>query len=94
MRFAYRNPSALLDPPWCALGESRGALRMILADKKGRAAFRFTTHAASLEMPIGPLRVTVVPGGEAQSLAGTCRDVRVLVGSVRVQEEGAKFTCG
>ncbi len=92
-RFVYRNGSALLDPPACTHGSERGALYLGLEDREGQAAFRFRTRSASLETPVGPLRLTVVPGGEAQSVAGACGVFEFAAARCGFNAGRTQFTC-
>jgi hypothetical protein len=70
-RTLYRNRSTAVDVPACTPGSARG-LRTLRyrTDSERDFSFRLAVRAASILVPVGPLRVSLVFGDTAAASAG------------------------
>jgi cysteine-rich repeat protein len=75
-RLLYRNRSGAIDPPTCTPGSAAGLRTLKLVDQRSvRGSIHVDARAshASIGVPVGPLRVTVVLGaGATDSIGGGC----------------------
>jgi len=76
----YRNRSNALEPPVCFAGSAHGLTLLRVKDKRvrgGGITFRAVMNGATMPVPAGPLRVTLVLGADAAAgAAGRCGSVR------------------
>jgi cysteine-rich repeat protein len=90
----YRNASGAVDPPVCTAGSANGLTRVLLVDRRTKARgihVRAKASGAPFTTPTGPVRLTVVLGGEAESLAGACAVVTFT--PEQCVRRGARIVC-
>jgi CSLREA domain-containing protein len=74
-KLAYRNTSGAMQPPTCPPGSASGLRTATLTDRRKKAkGIRVVINIpkTSLAVPVGPLSVTLVLGGDAAAAAGAC----------------------
>jgi len=72
--YTYTNKSNFLDPGGCSVS-ANGLTQVKFVDRRASAGiidFTVTTKGSVLPTPVGPLRGTIVPGGDSQSAADEC----------------------
>ncbi len=72
----YQNASGALDPPACPPGSARGLRSLKLSDKRAKGkgiAFVAKAKDATIPLPQGPVRMTIVTSADASAMAaGHC----------------------
>lgn len=93
----YRNTTGAFWSAGCAPGSAKGLRRLAIKDKRerhGQIRFSQTTRRASIAPAVGPLRMTIVLGGDASAgSTGACGTHQFAPSDCEWTQGGTRLVC-